>query len=192
MRQRIRSGRARAASRMALAARKRAARHRKLPKFKNPWFCGLIWGAKGVSCEGMAPQTFGGPTPHARRCRCCPPSLSLLQTPSPVARVSRPYLHSPMSSARIAPVRSNPRSPWRAASPSVSLRSSSPSHQRGSPAHCNLLLLPELHSHAGGNLQVSSPAALHLCFLSPSCRRWRRYTPSSRLSPPRPRYRPRA
>ena len=41
-----------------------AARHRKLPKFKNPWFCqyfcGLIWGAEGVSCEGMAPQSFGG------------------------------------------------------------------------------------------------------------------------------------
>ena len=104
---------------------------------------------------------------HACRCRCCPPSsllllllpsLPFLQQPSPLLRASAgPYLQSPMSSALtgIASGSPNPRSRRRASSPSVSLRSSP--HQRGTPAHCNLLLLPELHSHASGDLQVSSP-----------------------------------
>lgn len=118
------------------------------------------------------------------------PALPFTAPFAPVACVSRPYLRSPMSSVRIAPGRSSPCSPRRAASPSLSSRTSP--QQRAPPAHCSLLLLPELHSHAGGDLQVSSPAALHLYFLSPGCRRWRRYTPSSTLSPPRPRYRLRA
>ena len=49
-----------------------ALRHRKLPKFKNPWFCGLIWGAMGGVVRGHGPPKFWGAN---SACRVCRPQL---------------------------------------------------------------------------------------------------------------------
>jgi hypothetical protein len=69
MRQRIRSGRARAASRMALDARKRAQLVTKTTEIQKSLVLWFDLGAKGVSCEGMAPQTFGGQLRMPTSCR---------------------------------------------------------------------------------------------------------------------------